>query len=741
MSNITLSFFTGDATDVSPSGVLEGTLQDIAQNFRKPKVAPKDHGYFVRGKCTARNDESLPSADVIVLDGDSSLDDPTSCIPPEQMHEFLKEVGISHFIYTTHSHDPINGKNKFRVVCESHICCKEQLIATTEKFYAWANHIGCGIKINTETKRWSQPWFKANVDKKRKTVFRFYEWYDGDVLTPVTDYSENLSGDYVYTDDPKYTQALQDIASGESMHTGVISLGNYFASQGVSISFARVFIQAELRKANRADTDIQDRINALNINLKNCYDNIKRNKTVDVTDDPTVNEGKTVGDEFDWSDGTAQGKNMDVRIFVPPNMLGELTQALLDTMWKPNLMSASLIARATVSYLGGGNYRSNVGDRCNLQQLAVGPSGCGKDIIIKGCARVVAATFSDNLALMAQLLRGIIKNAGSAEGLDDTLRTLGVKHDILFTKDEISGLLVSAAKGGEQKKGILDYALEMYTMSNDVSPPRALSMANRKGGSEDVVLQAPHFNIAGTSTPEELLKGLTSDLVGSGNISRLMFFNAGLYEGERRLKGDQPLLLSEKMKTHLRKLVDSTSMVKDSNIHTMPSARMTNPKMVFFDKEVLEICFQEANEDDRYKGFKRTIRNRRVVNAKKLAMIEAMLEDPESCVVSIDNFRRQLYFATNSCDYALALFSENIGESMHDVAEKEVISLMRRVSDEHPGEWLPRNKLLNGRKCRTLKPMEKKQLIEHLKESGYLLERLADSSTSAKEYAYGFGKF
>ncbi len=739
MADIKISFFIGDSTDVSSSGVIKGTLSDVAQHFKKPVVSPKDIGYFVRGECDKRDDEHLSSADIFVIDGDSTLDDPKSCIPPEEMHEFLKEAGINHFIYTTHSHDPVNGKNKFRAVCESHMTCKEQLIATAEKFFGWANHMGCRVAINNETKKWSQPWFKANVEKRRKTVFRFYEWYGGGELTPVTDYKVSEAGIYEYADDPKYVDALEKIKTGESMHTGVISLGNYFAAQGVSITFARMFIQGELRRAARPEADIEERISALNINLQNCYDNIAKRMPADSNGGTITTSGETVK-EFLWDETTAQGLVMDERIFLPANLLGELTEALLNTMWKPNLMSASLIARATVSYLGGGNYRSNVGDRCNLQQLAVGPSGCGKDIIIKGCARVVAASFGDNVGLMASLLRGIIKNAGSAEGLDDTLRTLGHKHDILFTKDEISGLLVAAAKGGEQKKGILDYALEMYTMSNDVSPPRALSLSGRKGG-EDIVLQAPHFNISGTSTPEELLKGLTADLVGSGNISRLMFFNAGLYEGERRLQGDQPLVLSDTLRKNLRRLVDSTSMVKDSNIHSMPAARMTNPKLVFFSEDVLQVCFDEANEDDKYKGFKRTIRNRRVVNAKKLAMCEAMLANPESPVVTMDNLRRQLYFVTNSCEYSLALFSENIGESQHDVAEKEVINLMRKVATDHPGKWLPRAKLLNGRKCRSLKPMEKKQLIEHLKESGYLLERASESNLSAKEYAYGFGKF
>ena len=735
MNQLELSFFTGDETDTKPSGTIKGTLQEIAEHFKKPVVAPKNQGYFVRGVCRERKDESLPKADVIVLDGDSSTDNPNSCISPEEMHNFLKEVGISHFIYTTHSHDPVNGKNKFRAVCESPLTCPEQLVATVEKFYSWANHMGCKININVETKRWSQPWFKANVARNRKTSFRFYEWYFGDALTPVTDYHVTKEGEYEYGEDPKYIKALKDIATGESMHTGVIALGNYFASQGVSISFARQFIQEELRRAHRADEDIEARISALNINLKNCYDNIR--KRLPAVEE-TQQQGETCEEELDWLQETAQGERMDERIFLQDNLLGELTQALLRTMWKPNLMTASMAARAVVSYLGGGNYRTEYGDRCNLQQLAIGASGCGKDIVISAPSLVIPAVFMNNVQMLTQLLRGVIKDAGSAEGIDDALRTLGNKHDVLFTKDEMSGLLISAAKGGEQKRGILDYALSMYTRSDDVMPPRALSKRNGQND-VDILLYAPHFNISGTATPEELVKGLTADLISSGNISRLMFFNAGLYE-ETLVNSVGRLELSPRLVANLRQLIDSTSMTKDSNIHQMPGARKSNPKVVKFAPGVAELCHSEGQIDQKHKGFERAIKNRRIPNAKKLSMIEAMLENPEAPVVSMECIKRHIYLASNSCNFALALFKENIGEGDMDLAEIEVTRTIKLFDEKHPGKWLPRQKLVGGRKCRRIKQTERKQIVEHLKENGILLERLSDTTSSAKEYRYAKSK-
>ena len=407
---------------------------------------------------------------------------------------------------------------------------------------------------------------------------------------------------------------------------------------------------------------------------------------------------------------------MDDGIFFPDNLLGELTRALLNTWWVPNYMIASLTARATVAYLAGGNYKGSLGDRMNTQQVAIGSSGCGKDLLVTGVASVVSKLFPLGKSNLATLLNGIIDEAGSAEGLDDKLRSLGNKHDIIFVKDEIGGLLQSAAQGNDHKRGILEYALRMYTKANGVSNVRV--KARKKNDDEMPVLYAPHFLINGATTPELIIKGLNAELLGTGNMSRLMFFNADWYK-QQRLRQCEDLVFSEKLTENLKALLDTSALTK-GNVNIMPMARVSNPVIVDFDEEIAELCYQESVKDDKIKGLEAVIKTRRVVNAKKYAMIEAVLEDPRNPTVYIDNLKRQLYFVGNALDYTAGLFAENVGEHKHEVAMKAVVKLAKSTAQKSPDGWVKKRVLLNNRPVKALTPTEIDNLFRHMVHSGFL---------------------
>ncbi len=121
----------------------------------------------------------------------------------------------------------------------------------------------------------------------------------------------------------------------------------------------------------------------------------------------------------------ARAKKLPEEILAPPNMvIGNLTRAIMKTWWKPNLMVSALCARQTIGYLAGGNYKSSTGDRCNLQQVVIGYSGIGKDPILNVTTDVISQCFKKEPSLMNKLLKGIIDDAGSPEGLDYRLRSI-----------------------------------------------------------------------------------------------------------------------------------------------------------------------------------------------------------------------------------------------------------------------------------------------------------------------------
>jgi hypothetical protein len=300
-------------------------------------------------------------------------------------------------------------------------------------------------------------------------------------------------------------------------------------------------------------------------------------------------------------------------------------------------MIAALAARHTVAYLAGGNYKSNIGDRVNIQQVALGETGCGKDLLVTGIQQIIQVAFEDSQETLKELLSGVINEAGSAEGIDDRLRSIGDKHDLILVRDEIGDMFKAAAQGNIHKSGILNYALKMYTQANTVSNERA--KARKKGDAEQDILYAPHFIISGATTPSLIMDGLTSDLVATGSMSRMVFFNADHHKG-KRLERIDDLKLPSHIISALRQMVNTDQMSK--GLFSMPSARLYNPKTVDFPDDVVSYCYTEACEDDSRGGDWAAIWNRRVPNAKKYAMIEAIMENPVKPVVTGEMMERAL---------------------------------------------------------------------------------------------------
>ncbi len=96
------------------------------------------------------------------------------------------------------------------------------------------------------------------------------------------------------------------------------------------------------------------------------------------------------------------------------------------------------------------------------------------------------------------------------------MRSIGEKHDVILTLDEIGALLTLAEKGNQNKAGIINYILRMYTKSDRISNKRA--KAKQKGEDEEEPLYAPHFFISAASTPESLLEGLSVKKVSENCI-------------------------------------------------------------------------------------------------------------------------------------------------------------------------------------------------------------------------------
>ncbi len=84
------------------------TPDDMAQEFSAPVIGNKDGSYFLRCSGTQRNNaETSLTASILILDGDSSINEDGEIMPgapnPELAHHCLVKNEIPHFIYSSYS--------------------------------------------------------------------------------------------------------------------------------------------------------------------------------------------------------------------------------------------------------------------------------------------------------------------------------------------------------------------------------------------------------------------------------------------------------------------------------------------------------------------------------------------------------------------------------------------------------------------------------------------------------------
>lgn len=145
------------------------TLNDLAKELsQRPAVGSKDGSYFVRGPlkpgATARGDNNIESASLLILDGDSTLDPQTGEItpgapPPEQAHEALCQLGLAHILYTSWSHKQPGKGNRYRILIPAEIPDQTTLTACAGWAVAQLNQARIWLADVKENHTWSQPWY------------------------------------------------------------------------------------------------------------------------------------------------------------------------------------------------------------------------------------------------------------------------------------------------------------------------------------------------------------------------------------------------------------------------------------------------------------------------------------------------------------------------------------------------------------------------------------------------------
>ena len=160
-------------------------FDEFSAAFKVPEIGEKDGSYFVRGSAEKRSDKYLKSADLVILDGDSTIDISTGEItegapPAENVHKILKAHDIQHLIYTSYSH-MVKG-HRYRVVIPAKIESKNQLVAVVDYIIQLLHSRDVFLNNVSENSCWSQAWYLPRVPKEHVDAFKFFTFDTSTVL-------------------------------------------------------------------------------------------------------------------------------------------------------------------------------------------------------------------------------------------------------------------------------------------------------------------------------------------------------------------------------------------------------------------------------------------------------------------------------------------------------------------------------------------------------------------------------
>lgn len=195
---ITLAFSSGpkNNNDLFPR---ELSWDDLVDAICSPTVGEKDGSYFVRGPSETgkRHNDAIPYSEILILDGDSRITPDTGEIArgapdPELVSEVLREVGLDHIIYTTHSNDPPT-LHKYRVVIPADRYRPADVADCVEYVIEQLHLRGVYLAPVKENLAWSQPWFLPRL-RDKNAAFKKIVWNGGlslDVRTALAWGEEN----------------------------------------------------------------------------------------------------------------------------------------------------------------------------------------------------------------------------------------------------------------------------------------------------------------------------------------------------------------------------------------------------------------------------------------------------------------------------------------------------------------------------------------------------------------------
>lgn len=496
----------GNASHLIPDVVFEGTFDELSDNFKNYRAGKGKHdGYFTRGELSgSRSNKNLDSAEVMVLDGDQSIDNEYSAPDPVVLHELLIKENINHFFYTTHSYDPPK-KIKWRCVIECQMDCKEQLKPTLEKIFTFLHSHDYPLVNVKENWTWSQAWFLPNRDKD-DGKYIFLKYMDGEPYIaeePATVSVKNLAikknTGFQYDDTASYADNITAIRNGISYYKELQNVLYGMAKDGraqavIECDAEMIMLASKASKPDHPEHEKwQKRFDLIPTYVQQAVDCEKDDEFEEVNlDDIEIKEQNFKNNDLDF----------------PPGLMGELCEDFYDMSPHPNKEIALVGGFGLVAGITGRKYNV-MGTGLNIYATLLADSGIGKSAIKNGINKAIRESGTPSASTFA----GSSRFTGPRAVFD--MLSTGMSRVCVL---EEAGLINESSAG--DSSGLNRVMLDLYTSSGAGEYAGGEAYSDSKNSIP--ILPSPALTVVNISTPKSYLQAMKNKGAElSGEIARM----------------------------------------------------------------------------------------------------------------------------------------------------------------------------------------------------------------------------
>lgn len=356
------------------------------------------------------------------------------------------------------------------------------------------------------------------------------------------------------------------------------------------------------------------------------------------------------------------------------------------------------------------------GAHTNLYCVAIGPTGCGKENAIDTVVQVVAAYEPERLAGVPASDTGVL--------------TAMKRHPAsVFVVDEIGEVLKSILdpKAASFSARIGTVFMDLYTKGGKRYLGKEYANQSVEKGTPRIDIFSPCPSIFGATTATTLYGAMTSDVVSSGLLPRMLVFRApdaipmpNLDYAKTPLPSvvhDWVAEIRARVEQHIvavSKSADLTGVSANGYIPVnVPYSREAT--VLFFEAQVETVNRRNATMD----ALDSNMMSRLVENAGRVALTLALAENPWATEVSAACFKQALTIVQESTKAFIADIRANLFDSVHAKVETAVVKKINEHFVENKGKPISDGVLVDRcRPYRSARPQERKAVIDSLVRQG-----------------------